>query len=81
MAATPHYSFLSSPVAVDMSSAQNSLLELKIAGISHLEYEEYLVLLGETTSDDVSRYNSVCWYQLSISTVVASCLGKQYMTK
>lgn len=49
---------LSFKVAVDMSVAQNSLLELKIAAISHLQYEDYLLLLGEAPGDDLSRYSA-----------------------
>lgn len=42
-------------VAVDISIAQNSLLELKIAAISHLEYHNFLILLGEVTSEPHDR--------------------------
>lgn len=35
-----------------MNVAQNSLLELKIVAISHImEYQDYLILLGEFPSD------------------------------
>ena len=44
-------------VAIDVSVAQNSLLELKIVAISHLEYEDYLMLLGEVVCDGQIRYN------------------------
>lgn len=37
--------------AVDMSPAQNAFLELKLAAIRHLEYEEFLQLIGEMASD------------------------------
>ena len=62
-----------------MSSAQNSLLELKIAAISHLQYEEYLILLGETMGNDMSRYFNVCRYQLYQT--VASCYRKTVYDK
>ena len=42
-------------VAVDMSPAQNSILELKLAAIQHLSYEEFLQLLGVAPS--TKRYN------------------------
>ena len=34
-------------VAIDISEAQNSLLQLKIAAIQHLCYKDFLILLGE----------------------------------
>ncbi len=40
-----------------MSAAQNSLLELKIAAINHLEYEDYMILLGEVPDGFRARYN------------------------
>ena len=43
-------------VAIDMSAAQNSILELKIAAINNLNYHDFLVLLGEDNSDDHERY-------------------------
>ena len=47
---------MSSPaVALDMSPAENSLLELKLAAIQHLNHEEFLQLLGVTPSTD--RYH------------------------
>lgn len=43
-------------VTVDVSIAQNSLLELKIVAISHLQsYQDYLILLGEVASDSLNR--------------------------
>ena len=45
-------------VAIDMSPAQNALLEIKLAAIQHLEYQDYLCLLGERaeSQDSRSRY-------------------------
>lgn len=44
-------------MTVDVSIAQNSLLELKIVAISHLQsYQDYLILLGEVASDSLNRY-------------------------
>ncbi|MCU0662162.1 MAG: BtaA family protein [Myxococcota bacterium] len=37
-------------VAIDLSPAQLSLLELKLIGIGHLEHEDFLCLLGYRTS-------------------------------
>jgi len=34
-------------VAIDMSPAQNSLLELKIAAITKLNHKDFLCILGE----------------------------------
>lgn len=47
--------------------AQNSLLELKIAGISHLDYQNFLILTGEVFGDAVDRYlyACICTYLLS----------------
>ena len=36
-----------SSVAVDLNLSQSALLELKLAAIKHLNYEDYLLLLGE----------------------------------
>lgn len=41
---------------MDISAAQNSILELKIAAISHMTYEDYIVLLGEAPGSDNKRY-------------------------
>ena len=38
-------------VAIDMSPAQNALLEIKLAAIRHLQYHDYLCLLGEKVAD------------------------------
>ena len=46
-------------VAIDMSPAQNALLELKLAAISHLSYEEYLQLLGEAPSSNRYMHSTV----------------------
>ena len=35
-------------VAVDLNPSQSAVLELKLAAIKYLNYEEYLLLLGET---------------------------------
>ena len=45
-------------VAIDMSPAQNAMLEIKLAAIQHLEYHDYLCLLGEQAEgqDSFSRY-------------------------
>lgn len=40
-------------VAVDLSPAQNAVLELKIAAIKNLTYDDYLLILGE--SEDVEK--------------------------
>lgn len=42
-------------VAIDISHAQNSLLEIKLAAIRHLQYRDYLCLLGE--KDEESSQN------------------------
>lgn len=57
-------------VAIDMSPAQNALLEIKLAAIRHLEYRDYLCLLGEKaeTQGSHSRYNTLCMSQLLIIT-------------
>ena len=34
-------------VAVDVNPAENALLELKIAAIKHLNYEDYILVLGD----------------------------------
>ena len=47
-------SFYVHVVAVDMNPAENALLELKIAAIKQLDYEDYLVVLGEK-EDTVQR--------------------------
>ena len=44
-------------VAVDMSVAQNSLLELKVAAIAHLDYHDYLLLIGEAFGHALDRYD------------------------
>lgn len=47
---------LSVLVAMDINPAQNSLLELKIAAIQYLTYEEYLLVLGEKEDTQQRRY-------------------------
>ena len=42
-------------VAVDMSPAQNALMELKLAAITHLSYEDFLCVLGETEDSNSRR--------------------------
>lgn len=42
-------------VAIDMSPAQNALLELKLAAIAHVDYGDYLMLLGERECDQPQR--------------------------
>ena len=46
MQQTKHCSVLHA-VAVDVNPAENALLELKIAAIKHLSYEDYLLVLGD----------------------------------
>ncbi len=38
-----------------MSVAQSSILELKLAAIRHLSYDDYLVLLGEVVASKDER--------------------------
>ena len=45
-------------VAVDVNPAENALLELKIAAIKHLSYEDYLLVLGDkedSTNNTIAR--------------------------
>ena len=42
------YYFFFHTVAIDVLAEENALLELKIAAIKHLNYEDYLTVLGET---------------------------------
>ena len=45
-------------VAVDINPAENALLELKIAAIKHLSYENYLLVLGDkrdSTHNTIAR--------------------------
>lgn len=39
-------------VAIDLSSAQSALLEIKLAAIRCLQYSQYLCLLGEREEDE-----------------------------
>ena len=41
------YNSLSFAVAVDLLPTKNALLEFKIAAIKHLNYEEFLIILGD----------------------------------
>lgn len=43
-------------VAVDMNPAENALLELKIAAIKQLDYEDYLIVLGDKKGTEQKRY-------------------------
>ena len=52
---TSNFILLASSVAIDMSPAQNALLEIKLAAIRHLEYQDYLCLLGEKAESQDSR--------------------------
>ena len=45
-----------SSVAVDLNPSQSALLELKLAAIKHLSYEDYLLLLGEKEDPLNQRY-------------------------
>ena len=45
-----------SSVAVDLNPSQSALLELKLAAIKHLNYEDYLLLLGENEDPLNQRY-------------------------
>ena len=49
-------------VAIDMSPAQNAMLEIKLAAIRYLEYCDYLCLLGEKAEGQGSnsRYYTLC---------------------
>ena len=52
MASTDHKSYsdykcVIHAVAVDINPAESALLELKIAAIKHLSYEDYLLVLGD----------------------------------
>ena len=50
-----HYGVWHSAVAVDMSVAQNSLLELKLAAIKHLKYSEFVKLIGAMDASEEER--------------------------
>ena len=41
--------------AVDLSVGQNSLLELKVAGIKHLKHSEFVRLVGHSPSSNEER--------------------------
>lgn len=45
------FSYWPNTVAIDISYAQSSLLEIKLAAIKHLHYGDYLCLLGEKDKD------------------------------
>ena len=59
----------SSAVAVDMSEAQTALLELKLAAIRSLCYEDFLVLLGEA-KDEGGR-----WYIILVCSLLHDIVG------
>lgn len=42
-------------VAIDMSPAQNSLLELKLAAIRELNHKEFVCLLGDAPGQPAER--------------------------
>ena len=48
--------------AVDLSVGQNSLLELKVAGIKHLKHSEFVRLVGHSPSSNEERWTD---HQLS----------------
>lgn len=50
------YGVWHSVVAVDMSVAQNSFLELKLAAIKHLKYNEFVKLIGATDASEEERF-------------------------
>ena len=39
-----------------MNPAENALLEFKIAAIKHLNYEDYLLVLGDKEDTEQKRY-------------------------
>jgi S-adenosylmethionine:diacylglycerol 3-amino-3-carboxypropyl transferase len=41
---------------VDNNPAENALLELKMAAIKHLSYEDYLLILGEKEDTEQKRF-------------------------
>ena len=52
-------------VAVDINPAESALLELKIAAIKHLSYDDYLLVLGDKEDTmqircKIDYCNSVC---------------------
>ena len=52
-------------VAVDVNPAESALLELKIAAIKHLSYDDYLLVLGDKEDTMQKR----CKLRLIIATV------------
>ena len=46
---------LSHSAAVDASMVQNAVLELKIAGIKHLQHAQFVRLLGDSPSSKEER--------------------------
>ena len=42
-----------------MLPAQNALLELKLAAIKYLDYEDYLLLLGDKEDKETRRYQKI----------------------
>ena len=54
-------------VAVDMSVAQNSLLELKLAAIKHLQYSEFVKLIGVMDASEEERLLALQLHKLECS--------------
>ena len=50
---------LHTAVAVDVNPAESALLELKMAAIKHLSYEDYLLILGDKEDTMQRRYASI----------------------
>ena len=46
-------------VAVDVNPAESALLELKIAAIKHLGYDDYLLVLGDKEDTMQKRCKSI----------------------
>ena len=67
---------LSSIVAVDMNPAENALLEFKIAAIKHLNYEDYLLVLGDKEDTEQKRYThySIGMHTPLINLPIDACL-------
>ena len=69
-----------------MSPAQNALMELKLAAIAHLSYEDFLCVLGETEDTNSRRYIELelnfCWKNSTeLITVIATAKRCIYRTK
>ena len=57
-------------VAIDMSPAQNSLLELKLAAIRELSHKEFLCLLGEVPGQPDERFTSMQHNKVYFSVII-----------